>query len=791
MQIGKARPLCCFFWLVSGIVALYVLVAPSVLWMTVSACAAALLGIVLLLLSIRRSPRRYVLRYIAFLLLAVVVGCSVTVAHEMSRVRPIERYATSLDEQTDTLEGTVISREVESAYLRCYAVRADIEELGTCLVYLSTAEDHSLSVGDRIRFTARVLPTAQAEEEAYLIRSLRTDGYALVAYLEEGSEVALLDTGRFVLRERLGGVQYALSYRLSRAVGLEAGRLTSALLLGTKSELSDGTVLDFRRAGASHLLALSGMHLSLIVLLVDFILRKLRCPYLIRLLLGSAVAIAFLGITGCSISTLRATVMLLCLNVSRLRGVPHDPVTPLSVFFGVCLCIRPAWIYDAGLWLTVLATLCVVEIVPVLLRRGEERERSRVGRVLWRYLISPLLSSCVVLILLVIPMALLFGEISILSPVSNLLLSPLMTALIALGILLLPLLYLVPYWAFLAPLADRLTDALRYLAETMLDITARLSDVRGALVSLRYDFMPVLLLLLLVAVLAFLLLRWERPQRFLAVAALWCIVFAVCLGATSLAARGEWELTYTASGKNETLLLREGSAAVLCDVSDGSYRAVRDLLREGLPPEVTELEALVLTHYHARHIATVYQLLGDIKVRTLWLPMTMPLADNEKAMQDEGILRSVAALARLRRVEVRYYLPSEGAHVLDTLTLDRLYYEMLGRSTHPTVAMSWSHQAGTDTSALFYLGASVWEGKQTEAVLAHLSQADAIVLARHGPVIKKRYQISEWSDAPALVIVTGDDAIAALKPDRETEIALSCADVRVALDQEPLCVRLP
>ena len=388
-------------------------------------------------------------------------------------------------------------------------------------------------------------------------------------------------------------------------------------------------------------------------------------------------------------------------------------------------------------------------------------------------------------------MALLFGEISVLSPISNLVLSPLMTALLALGVLVLPLLYLAPHWAFLAPLTEHLADALRYLADAMLDITSRRSDVRGALVSLRYDFVPILLLLLLLALLAFLLLRWERPHRFLAVAALWCLVFAVCLGVTSFADRGEWELTYTASGKNETLLLREGSAAVLCDVSDGSYRAIRDLLSEGLPPAVTELEALVLTHYHNRHIATIYRALGDIKVRTLWLPLTMPLADNEKAVQDEGILRSITALARLRRVEVRYYLPSEGAHVLDTLTLDRLYYEMLGRSTHPTVAMSWSHQAGTGTSSLFYLGASVWEGKQEEAVLAHMSQADTVVLASHGPVVKTRYEMPRWDEPPTLVVVTGDDAIAALTPDRETEIALSCARIKVALAEEPLCVRLP
>ncbi|MBO5898928.1 MAG: ComEC/Rec2 family competence protein, partial [Clostridia bacterium] len=711
MQIGKARPLCCFFWLICGVIALYVTLSPPFWLLYAGVGVAALVGTVLLITSSYRKPKRYSLLYAAFLSLAILVGFGVSCLHETTAVLPVRKYAEGLEEQIGTLEGTVTGCEVESSYINCYCVNADIEGLGTRRIYLSMTNGQTVSVGDRVLVTGRVLAVEQAEEESWFIRSLRTDGYSLIAYLEEGSEVTVLESGRFVLREWLGGIQRTLYYRLSRAVKLEAGRLTSALLLGTKSELSDQTSLDFRRAGASHLLALSGMHLSLIVLLVDLILRKLRTPYLVRMVTESLLAVLFLSITGCSISTLRATVMLLCLNFSRLRGAPHDAVTPLSVFFGVCLCIRPAWLYDAGLWLTVLATLCVIEIIPALLRHVNERKRSRAFGALWRYLISPLLGSCIVLVVLAIPMALLFGEVSILSPVSNLILGPVTTLLLTIGFFTLPLLYLVKWLPMLSPLTDLLVSVLRWLAETMLNIAAALSDVRGALVSLRYGFAPILIAILLVALLAFLLFRWNRPHRFLYVAAAWCGAFGICLGISALTSLGRWHMTYTASGKSELLMLHEGSAAVVCDMTDGSYSTYRTLLREELPPSVTEIEALVLTHYHNRHITAVYQLLGDIKVRTLWLPMTMPDTDADKAVHDEGLLRSIAAFAKQRRVEVRYYLPHEGAHVLDTLRLERLYFDMISRSTHPTLALSWQHQNKDGESRLFYLGASVWESE--------------------------------------------------------------------------------
>lgn len=780
MQIGRARPLCCFFWLLCCVIALYVLLSPPVWVLILGGVIAALTATAFLLTSRRRPQDRYRMLYGAFLLLAVVVGFGVSILQETVMLSPVRAYAEGLEDESDTVEATVISCEVESSYINCYAVRADIEGLGTCRVYLSMSNGQTLSPGDRVRFTARILPVEQAEEEAWFIRSLRTDGYSLIAYLEDDNYCTVVDRDRFVLREWLGGMQRALSYRLTRAVKVEEGRLLSALLLGTKSELSDQTTLDFRRAGASHLLALSGMHLSLIVLLIDAILRKLRCPYLVRMLTVSLVAVLFLGITGCSISTLRATVMLLCLNISRLRGAPHDAVTPLSVFFGVCLCYRPAWLLDAGLWLTVLATLCVIEIIPTLLRRVNECKRSRIGAMLWKYLLSPVLGSCIVLLVLVVPMALFFGEFSILSPVSNLILSPLMMLLLVLGFFTLPLLYLVTALPFLAPLTDLLCTVLRWLAGAMLNVASALSDVRGCVVSLRYGFVPVLLALLLAALVWFLLFRWEKPHRFLYVAVAWCVAFASGLGIASLISVNRLEMTYTTSGSNELLMLHEGSAAVLCDVTDGSYSTYRALLRDGLPPAVTEIESLVLTHYHNRHITSIYHLLGDIKVRTIWLPMTMPDTDADKAMHDEGLLRSIAAFAQRRRVEVRYYLPSEGAQILDTLSLERLYFEMLDRSTHPTVALSWLHQRGKQDARLFYLGASSWEGKRAERMLENMACSDAVVLAGHGPVIKSEYAVASWQRQPKVVVFGNAKTSTALLPNPSTSAALAGADIILA-----------
>ena len=689
------------------------------------------------------------------------------------------------------MQGLIVSREVESSHVNAYGVRARLPNGGACMTYLRVMGESELAVGDEIRVDAALEFITDADEQAWFVRYLRAEGYLLIADAQGVSEESVLSEGHFVLREALAGVQSDLSYRLTRAIGGEQGRLVSALLLGTRSHLSDMTVLDFRRAGASHLLALSGLHLSMIMLMLGAILRALRCPYRWRMLLLPTVAIAFLLLTGCSISTLRATVMLLFVYVSRWRGSPHDSLTPLSVFFGLCLAVRPTWILDVGLWLTVLATLAVIEIIPALAGSKKDKKGSFVARLLG-YVGTTLGGSVVVVLVLMLPMALFFGEFSWLSPVANLLLTPLTAAVLGVGLLCLPMLYLTGIAPSLARVTDLLCDALHAVADMMLNLTAKLSDTKGALISLRYEFVPYLLAALLIAFLLFLLLKWNRPKRFVGVLAGWCMLFGVCLAVMHLHGPDRWQATYTVHGKSELLTLNQGNTAVLCDLTDGSYTTYRDLLYDGLPKETTEIEALVLTHYHQRHIASAYKLLGDCRVRTVYLPLTMPDATPDKAVQDEGILRSIAALAKEHRVQVRYYLPSEGADITNTLRLERLHYDMLRRSTHPTVAVCWSYRQSPqhEKQSLTLLGASVWEGETWPAMLSSVTSCKALVLCGHGPVIKSDCAVPAWTEQPGVVLFANGRAAAALQPNEQTARALRDASLYFA-DQTHTHFELP
>ncbi len=783
MQIGKGRPLAVFCWILTMISAICMMIEPSSVSLLICFFVAFAAVAILITLGFLFSRRRYLLRYLAFLTSAALLSVGCAYARQKIYVEPAQQFANSAVEQPITILGTVVSEEYYSDYLTCVGVKMElVDESGNTIaslpLYLNLTGSHDTRIGDHISATARIYTVDEAPEDLHARQQLRSQGYLLVGYVDSVEDIKTLSKDEFVLERELGRLQLRLYDKLANAVTGEEGDLTAALLLGMREDLSGMTVLNFRRAGASHLLALSGLHLSLIMLLLTAFLRAIRCPFYWRLALSTIVALSFLLLTGCSVSMLRATFMLLCLYLSRLRGSPHDSLTSLSVFLGVTLTVTPYAVYDAGLWLTVLATFALIEVIPALMKKTSASKKQSGGKrvlfCLWNQLLYPTMSSVLILYILLFPMALIFGEISLLSPLSNLLLTPLTAICLGFGICYFVMAYLATLIPFSMPLAAWIAKALYAISGWMLDITAWMSDLRGALISLRYKFVMPLLLILLLTLFVFLLLRWKHPRRYFAVLASWSVAFIVCFAITrSVVTSGQWQATYQAHKDNELLCFSQNETAILCDITDGSYGVYREFLVDGKPSGATELDGLILTHYHNRHISTVYKLLGSIKIRTIYLPLTMPEVDQEKAQKDESILRSIASLARERDVSVQYYLPKERISLTETLSLECLHYSMLERSTHPTISMTWQYQNGKNAEwkRLVWLGASSWESEKSENVLTDATAANVLIFANHGPKIKSDYELKDFTVQPELWLFADGNASVPLQPTPEaTEI---------------------
>lgn len=161
------------------------------------------------------------------------------------------------------------------------------------------------------------------------------------------------------------------------------GPLVKALLTGDKSDLPKEITRIFRDSGASHILALSGLHLGVLYLLLTRLTsplgnspkaRKSRCSLII-------VAALFYSImTGATPSIIRAFLFITINETARLLGRKRDPVRVLLAALTVQLALKPDVISSVGFQLSYMAMAGIFLLYPTLERIYPAPSGSRLSR---------------------------------------------------------------------------------------------------------------------------------------------------------------------------------------------------------------------------------------------------------------------------------------------------------------------------------------------------------------------------------------------------------------------------
>lgn len=492
----------------------------------------------------------------------------------------------------------------------------------------------ALSEGDRFRLTGQVRDFSRDEsydEESYL----RSDGLVAVVTCSDYGDCTITgertDTPMLALRR----VNRRFCERLRSAVGGEEGALICALLLGNRSALSDATVLHFRRSGISHLLALSGLHVSILIGILEWILGRFRVPKRIRIAAVPPLAIFYLILTGAAVSTVRSVLMVAVLSLAFLSAERYDSFTALSVALFCILAVTPYAVLDLSLWLSFGAAASIIVFMPAV--RSIPRGR------LWRFLPRPVAKAWQGLVTAVatglfatcgtLGISVLFtGAVSVFSVPVTLLLSPLVTAALFLGLfaLFLP----IPPIAFL----------LRLPLSGMLWLAGRASDVRNALILPTSAAEYVLLILSVFAMLAVAILPLKR-KRWVTVPLALSALFLV-LGSSGVLLPDEPAVTYLHGNAGEALVVTSGHRATVIDCTDGSSGLVSPAVTALSGEGIAEVDELILTHYHSKVTLYLNRLSARVSVRRLRLPL--PQTENEKAfaarLEQEAALHGIPVL---------------------------------------------------------------------------------------------------------------------------------------------------
>lgn len=145
--------------------------------------------------------------------------------------------------------------------------------------------------------------------------------------------------------------------------------IINALVLGQRQNLSKEVQTNYTNAGAIHILAVSGLHIGIVLLLLNFVLKPIehiKKGKFIKLVLILFLLWSYAVIAGASASIIRATTMFsivaIGMHVKRASNIYNT--LAISIFF--ILLFKPLFIFDVGFQLSYLAVFAIVAIQPLL-----------------------------------------------------------------------------------------------------------------------------------------------------------------------------------------------------------------------------------------------------------------------------------------------------------------------------------------------------------------------------------------------------------------------------------------
>lgn len=466
--------------------------------------------------------------------------------------------------------------------------------------------------------------------------------------LMEG-EIQVLEEGTWRLRQALNDLRESFRESLYRVMGERDGGLLSAMLLGEKSGLEEEVKTLYQAGGISHILAISGLHISLIGMGLYRLLRRIFGGFLLPGAISGLCLLLYGLLIGMPVSAMRAILMFFVYLGAQILGRTYDLLSALSLAGTLILLQEPRYLFQVGFQLSFLSILGIGLVYPAM---------KPMDKSLPRWLDGLCLSLSIQLITL--PCTLYwFGQTSLFGPLLNLAVLPLAGLVMVSG-------FFGGAMGYVWVGGGMMAAAPCHYVLRFYEALCLLADRAGAgygIWGIPKTWKIILYYLTLAAGTGGLILLKERQKKQqdrkkkgkkekLVAFGIRLTVTGICLGLMVIQLRQELQITFLDVGQGDGIFWRsEEGTTYLCDggsssVSQvGKYRLESFLKWSG----VGHLDYLILTHMDADHINGAEYLLtsnpGGVTVECLVLP--------DIVTEDEAYARLID-LAKEAGIAVRY-----------------------------------------------------------------------------------------------------------------------------------------
>lgn len=339
----------------------------------------------------------------------------------------------------ESFTGTVKNIVYKEDYMMLYMKDNSLNKQGI-IVYSYYTDDYNAGIDDEIKVSGEVSMWEKAHNPGNFNSRLYyiSCGYP---YKCNADRITVIHSGKDSFNAWLYSLKQRFKAVYNTVYDEYDNQLMNSMVLGDKYELEADVKDMYQKSGVSHLLAISGLHISIAGMSVYNMLRK-RLNQKISAIAGILVILSYLIFTGESVSAARAVCMLVMTIIADVRARTYDMLTALSMASVMQIMDNPYIICNTSYIMSFLAMLGIALVLPVIssadktlvfIKKKNRKNRTLKDEVV--YLLCDSLSGCIAIQLMLLPALLYVSyETLFISVILNLIVIPLMPVVMISGI---------------------------------------------------------------------------------------------------------------------------------------------------------------------------------------------------------------------------------------------------------------------------------------------------------------------------------------------------------------------
>ena len=406
-RIFNYRPLCLIFlFLLLGTVFSFYIVGNML--------ATIIVSIVILLFVIVIAILKKKVKYFLIPLVAFVIGVGLYFV-------AIYSFESVEYEKPNTIIARIYNvSDIEDGSMRVYAdsCKFDGEEVDfkiTIYIYDYTNMFHDIDIGSVISFTPYNFYKSDLfyseVPNSYLFSKNIKYTISVLA-----KDITYIDTDITFAEQ----IKENIKENLTNGLTNENADIAYSSLFGETYVLSESQNLNFQLAGVSHLLAVSGMHIVIIVAILNKFFDLVRIKKWYRLVAMTIILFLYLYMCNFTISALRATIMAIVLLFAPLVRREYDALSSIGFAGIICMLVNPLSAFDAGF---LMSFACVVGIAILF----KPIKSALMSMKMPKWLAESIGMSVATNVSLIFIMAFFFENVNLISILANIILIPIFT----------------------------------------------------------------------------------------------------------------------------------------------------------------------------------------------------------------------------------------------------------------------------------------------------------------------------------------------------------------------------